>query len=192
MTSTYMDDYATKWKAAQILEHKQNTVIAAASMILANWQRYANVGKQVSIPAYIIGCIHSRESDFDFDTHLANGDPLFDHNGTPIVTTHVPAGIGPFKNWEEGAIAALDGYKQGYHWDICNALENLELYNGAGYRHMGIPSPYIWSYTNQYTNGKYVADGIFSPTAVDEQVGCAAILLALKAHGVDVNDTMLT
>jgi hypothetical protein len=57
----------------------------------------------------------------------------------------------------------------------------LEQYNGLGYASRGLPSPYIWSGTNQYINGKYVADGVFNPDEIDRQLGCAAILKSMMA-----------
>ncbi len=57
----------------------------------------------------------------------------------------------------------------------------LEQYNGLGYANRGIPSPYIWSGTDQYKSGKYVRDGVFDPNAVDTQLGCAGLLLAMMS-----------
>ena len=61
-------------------------------------------------------------------------------------------------------------------WSIGGALTLLEQYNGLGYANRGMPSPYIWASTNQYSHGKYTSDGHFDPHAVDRQIGCAALL----------------
>ncbi|WP_265440892.1 hypothetical protein [Bradyrhizobium sp. SEMIA] len=42
-----------------------------------------------------------------------------------------------------------------------------------------MPSPYVWSGTNQYRAGKYVRDGVYDPGKVDPQLGCAALMIAL-------------
>ncbi|WP_246775232.1 hypothetical protein [Bradyrhizobium diazoefficiens] len=42
-----------------------------------------------------------------------------------------------------------------------------------------MPSPYLWSGTNQYRAGKYVRDGVYDPGKVDPQLGCAALIVAL-------------
>jgi hypothetical protein len=55
----------------------------------------------------------------------------------------------------------------------------LEEYNGLGYASRGRPSPYIWSGTDQYASGKYVRDGVYDPSAVDTQLGCAGLLMAM-------------
>ncbi len=60
-------------------------------------------------------------------------------------------------------------------------LTELEEYNGLGYASRGVPSPYVWSGTDQYKSGKYVRDGVYDPTAVDSQPGCAGLLLAMMA-----------
>ena len=57
-------------------------------------------------------------------------------------------------------------------------LFKLEANNGFGYRRKGINTPYLWSFTNHYRKGKYIADGKYSTEAVSKQVG-AAILLKL-------------
>jgi hypothetical protein len=54
------------------------------------------------------------------------------------------------------------------------------MYNGLGYANKGLPSPYVWAGTDQYTTGKYVADGVFDPNAVDRQLGCAGLLMAMQ------------
>ena len=130
----------------------------------------------------MVGIIHSLEAGGDFTRHLHNGDPL------TARTTHVPAGRPktgkpPF-TWEQSAIDALRG--QGLaawkDWSVPGTLFQLEGYNGFGYRdhHPDVPSPYLWSCSNHYTRGKYVADGRFSPTAVSQQVGAALLLKQLS------------
>jgi hypothetical protein len=57
----------------------------------------------------------------------------------------------------------------------------LERYNGLGYASRGLPSPYIWSGTDQYKSGKYIRDGVYDPNAVDRQLGCAGLLISMAA-----------
>jgi hypothetical protein len=66
-------------------------------------------------------------------------------------------------------------------WSIGGTLTMLEEYNGLGYASRGRPSPYIWSGTDQYVSGKYVRDGVYDPNAVDQQLGCAGLLMAMMA-----------
>lgn len=67
----------------------------------------------------------------------------------------------------------------GFVWTMERVLYESESYNGFGYRNRGVPSAYLWSGTNRYTSGKYVADGKWSATAVDKQMGIAALFRAI-------------
>jgi lysozyme family protein len=53
--------------------------------------------------------------------------------------------------------------------------------NGLGYAVRGVPSAYVWSGTDQYISGKYVADHVYRASAVDVQEGCAPILARMMA-----------
>lgn len=113
--------------------------------------------------------------------HLHNGDPL------NARTVHVPAnrpatGAPPF-TWRESARDAMifRKYAQVGNWDVPRVLYQLELYNGLGYRPRGIPSPYLWCFSNLYSKGKYTADGNFDPNAISKQCGAAVMLKALPA-----------
>lgn len=44
-----------------------------------------------------------------------------------------------------------------------------------------VPSPYIWSGTDQYRSGKYVRDHVYDANVIDVQPGCAGLLLAMAA-----------
>jgi peptidoglycan hydrolase-like protein with peptidoglycan-binding domain len=59
----------------------------------------------------------------------------------------------------------------------------MEAYNGWGYFYRGANSAYVWSWTSQYSSGKFVSDGKWSATAVDQQPGCAAMLRGLIDAG---------
>ena len=56
----------------------------------------------------------------------------------------------------------------------------MKGFNGYGYEdYRGIHSPYIWSGSNHYTAGLYIADSVYSKTAVSQQIGIALILKKL-------------
>ncbi len=140
-------------------------------------QRYQAVERQTGVPWPAIAVVHERESSQDWKASLAQGDPW---NRASI---HVPAGRGPFDSWEAGAIDALvkcpPFLARHKDWSTAGALTALETYNGIGYAARAVPSPYLWSGTNQYRAGKYVRDGLYDPGRVDPQLGCAALLIAL-------------
>jgi lysozyme family protein len=64
-------------------------------------------------------------------------------------------------------------------WSVPHMLFLLEGYNGFGYRRRGVPTPYLWSFSNLYESGKFVLDGKFDPRAVSKQCGAALMLKAV-------------
>lgn len=145
--------------------------------IRANQKRYEGVAAKTGVPWQLIAAIHGLEASYNFNTYLGNGDPL--HK----VSTHVPAGRGPFATWEDGAVDALrfDGLAGRDNWGIPKMLQQAERYNGTGYLkyHPTVKSPYLWSGTNIYSVGKYVADGRWDGNAKSDQTGVAAIFKGL-------------
>jgi lysozyme family protein/peptidoglycan hydrolase-like protein with peptidoglycan-binding domain len=180
------DDYQLLFDSCLIRPERLATVNALAAKIVAGKRRYQRVAEPLGIPWYVVGLIHAMESSLDFSTHLHNGDPL-----TARTTRWPPGrpakGEPPF-TWEDSATDALtnQGLPKWQDWSGPGVLYQLEAYNGWGYRNQKPPSrtPYLWSFSNHYTRGKYVADGKYSPTAVSQQCGAAVILKRLAQMGV--------
>jgi lysozyme family protein len=168
-----------RWTNAKIL--KLGTFNAVARHLAAPEAkaRYRAVEQRTGVPWPFIAVAHERESGQNWAGSLAQGDPWNQ------VSTHVPAGRGPFRSWEEAAVDALVNCApfaaRNRDWSIGGTLTMLEMYNGTGYANRGLPSPYLWAGTDQYRSGKYVRDGVFDPNAVDQQLGCAGLLLAMMA-----------
>lgn len=179
------------WSSCEIDESHNHDVEHCSNFIMDNKDKYLAVASDLHMPFYVIGCLHYRESSFNFDTFLANGDPLF-KDGVGLKTTHVPQGLGPFENWEQAAKASILfrwPHILTMHWDIMNTIQNLTSWNGWGSEMWhDTNSPYVWSFTNKYTSGKYASDGQWDSNLVDAQPGCAAILLSLKAKGIGLNE----
>lgn len=149
------------------------------STIYANILKYKLVESITGAPWKLIAAIHYRESSLSFKGCLHNGDPW------NKVTTHVPKGRGPFESWQAAAVDALMMDKGNFPaiWNIEGQLEFAEKFNGLGYRRTNELSPYIWAYTNHHDEtGKYVADGRYSATAHEDQLGIAAIMLGIDAY----------
>lgn len=143
------------------------------------------------VPWFIIGVIHEREADGPphWDKQLGQGDDLDKRS------VNDPVGRGPFFNhtndppgedaFYRGAIDALSDcppYASKWQdWSIGGSLTLLEEYNGLGYAAMGMPSAYVWSGTNQYVSGKYIADHVYRRNVIDVQEGCAGILFQMMA-----------
>lgn len=172
----FRPDYQGLWNSMEIKQH--SLVDKVAARLRLSRSRYEDVACHFpGLPWEFVAVIHERESGQNWNMSLAQGDPW------NKISTHVPKGRGPFAGWQEAAIDALtlEGYSSGlYHWDLPNLLENLELYNGMGYRKRGLLSPYLWSFTNHYVKGKYASDGKYDPNLVDKQIGCAPLLAVLR------------
>jgi lysozyme family protein len=163
------------WEAATITNPSE--VAAVAKRLVAAKARYQSVEAKTGVPWWLIAAIHQREASQNWNTQLAQGDPL------NRVSTHEPKGMGPYNTWEEGAIAALkhDGLTSVSDWRLEKALHWQEKYNGWGYFYRGIPSSYVWGATSVQRPGKYVADGVWSSSTMDRQIGCAAMLKGMMA-----------
>ncbi len=178
-------EYNTLFKTCQTNPGKDAAVQQIVNAITASQARYENVSSSTGVPWQVIAAIHSMEAGLRFDQHLHNGDPL------SARTVQVPAGRpvsgSPPFTWEASAMDALayDGMTTWSDWTLSGSLYKLEGYNGWGYRSHGINTPYLWSYCQHYTQGKYVADGKWSDTAVSKQCGAALILKALGYAGTD-------
>lgn len=171
--------YKEKFDIMIVDPKKKDQLDLLVARILKNKAKYQEVEGITKVPWYVLGAIHYRESSLNFTRHLHNGDRL------TARTIHVPDGR-PVKGeppftWVESAIDAikLKSWHKVTDWSIDNALGLIEAYNGLGYKNKGLPSPYLWAWTNNYTKGKYVADGKFDPNFVDQQCGTAVLLKSL-------------
>ena len=167
-------------------EHAERTAWHLAMMRRAR-ARYEAVGARVAIPWYFIAAAHGLEASFNFRAHLHNGDfPL--NSRTRQVPSGRPSVWLPPSDWESSAIDAMRllGFAQQSDWSLPRTLYRLEAYNGFGYRRFGVPTPYLWSFSNHYERGKFVADGRWSATARSQQCG-AAVMIKLLADGGDIH-----
>ncbi len=185
-TNSLRDDYQNLFDQCEVRENRAALVNDLVAKIAANRARYQQVGGPMNIPWYFIGIVHNMECSLNFSQHLHNGDPL------TAFTVQVPAhrpkvGHGPPFTWEESATDALglENLQNPQGWSIPATLYKLERYNGFGYhtRNTGINSPYLWSFSNLYTKGKFVKDGVFNASAVSQQCGAAVLLRRLAEQG---------
>jgi lysozyme family protein len=173
------DDIARNWAAMKISPRYLPALDRTAAKLVADKERYLSLEERTGVPALVTMVIAERESGADPRMSLAQGD-RWDR-----ASIHIPKGRGPFKSWEDAAADALhiDGLdKVGReNWTIELALYYQEKYNGFGYRRYDVPSAYIWASTNIYQGGKFIADGKFSRTAWDTQLGVAALMARIIA-----------
>ncbi|MGM5019214.1 hypothetical protein [Tardiphaga sp. 367_B4_N1_1] len=144
---------------------------------MANKSIYRELSALTGVPWFVIAVIHQREASGSFGANIANGQAWSKK------TTIVPIGRGPFTSFKEAALDALKNcapYASKWKdWTPGGTLALLEQYNGLGYYTRGVPSPYIWSGTDQYKSGKYIRDHVYDPKTVDSQLGCAGLILAM-------------
>lgn len=168
---------AARWSAAKLTRKSEFGPVA--KRLVAAKARYRSVESKTGVPWFFIAVAHQRESSQNWNGSLAQGDPW------NKVSTHAPEGRGPFDSWEAAAIDALvkcaPYAARNKDWSVGGLLTMLEQYNGLGYAEKGIPSPYVWSGTDQYIKGKYIRDYVFDVNTVDKQLGCAGLILAMQA-----------
>lgn len=182
LTQSLSAEYLDLFGTMEISQNRFDAVDRIVDKIVANKPLYQAVSRKVNAPWYFIAAIHNMESSLRLDRHLHNGDRL------TARTRHVPAGRpvdgDPPFTWEESAQDALKLRKidRVEDWSLDRTLYELEGYNGWGYRlfHQHVKSPYLWSFSNHYTQGKYIADGTWSNTAVSRQCGAAVIVKRLE------------
>jgi lysozyme family protein len=178
------DEYRALFMTAELRPDREAMAQWHGAALRRARPRYEAVAGQVGVPWYFIGTIHALEASFNFRAHLHNGDfPL------SARTRQVPAGRPlrwlPPSDWESSAIDAmrLMGFAGQSDWSLERTLHRLEAYNGFGYRRLGVPTPYLWSFSDHYDRGKFVADGRWSATARSQQCGAAVMLKLLAGEG---------
>ena len=180
-------EYEKLFAEAKVLDKWKSTVAWYVAKLRTGRAAYDAVAAESGVPWWFIGIVHGMEASFSFTGHLHNGDPLTSR------TVQVPKGRPPVWNppsdWKSSALDALEyeGFLHQADWGLARSLYRFEGFNGYGYHSLGINSPYLWSFSNQWTKGKFVADHKFDPNATSKQCGAAVMLRAL----VDAGDVHL-
>jgi lysozyme family protein len=154
-----------------------------------NAEHYEKLAHQAHVPPELIAALHWREADGQFDRYLHQGDklgrkarneptdiPLFGKDQFDQAAVHA---IGRFGKTRDALGLTEDSN------DMAAMATYAEYYNGLGYYNNGHTNPYVFSGTDQYKGGKYVADHKYDPKAKDQQVGVVALIDALK-HDPDL------
>ena len=178
-------EYRRLFRTDAVRPEREALVRQIADGLAAHKSRYERAGGPIGVPWWFVAIIHSLEASQNFHTHLHNGDPL-SHQ-----TVHVPAGRPPGDppfTWVESARDALtfDGLADVGGWSISRALFRFEGFNGFGYRKstIAIPTPYLWSFSQHYTRGKFASDGVYDPNLVSQQCGAAVLLRTMVDEGI--------
>lgn len=178
-------EYQSLFNKCEIRSERIDDANRIVDRILKNESRYRITQAKTGVPWSVIAVIHSLESNLDFSTHLHNGDPLT--SKTTNVPEGRPPGNPPF-TWEDSAADALqfDGLTIWQDWSIPGVLFRLEKFNGMGYRKRSILTPYLWSFSNHYSKGKFVGDNRFDENTVSQQCGAAVLLKTMLKREIDL------
>jgi len=195
LTNALRAKYQILFDTCSVRPERVAEVEAMAKFIATNRASYDTVSARTDVPWFFIGTLHCMECDPPrFKKHLHNGDPL----GARTVQEPVgrPKVWNPPNDWETSAEDALrsEGFAHVSDWSLPAILYRMERFNGFGYRNLPVPieTPYLWSFSQHYTRGKFVKDKVFSPAAVSQQCGAAVILRRLAERGTvtfDSNNT---
>jgi len=149
--------------------------------IFKNLELYKDASRECesslhTIPWQVIAVIHLMEAGGNTKRQILNGE-YWNRR-----TIYVPKGHGPWDSFEESCVTAFRlNNKVPPIWSVANTLYFLESHNGFGYRkYHKTNSPYLWSFSNHYVKGKYVADGRYDANVISKQPGVAVLLKALE------------
>src|SRR5258705_13854553 len=93
---------AARWSAMRVTGNVP-TIDAVARRLIGPRARvrYKAAEERTGVPWWFIAVVHEREASQSWAANIAQGDPW------NRVSTHVPAGRGPFTSWEDAAFDAL-------------------------------------------------------------------------------------
>ncbi len=178
------EEYAAYFASASLRAQHGASAAWHLTMMRQSRQRYERVGQRAGVPWHVIAAIHGLEASFNFRAHYHNGDFPLSSRTRQVPANRPPVWMPP-SDWDSSAIDALRllGFTGATDWSLPRTLYRLEAYNGFGYRRIGRVSPYLWSFSNHFERGKFVADGRFDPRARSQQCGAGVMLKLLADAG---------
>lgn len=153
------------------------------------FSRHQELEARTKVPAIFSAVLFEREASSNFSLSFGQGDPW------NRVSTHVPRGH-KFTSW----LASAEFYTGTHGLNVFSAPLSMaylcwkgEAWNGFGPRAHGRPTGYLWAGTNQYDppggpGGKYVSDGVWSPTTVDQQLGVVPMMARMLELRPELDD----
>lgn len=182
---TVKAEYAQLFATCKVRDQHRSTVQYYVGKLedANNRRRWYEVAREACCPWYFVAIIHALECSYNFGTHLHNGDPL--KARTVLIPSGRPEKWLPPSDWESSALDALriKSYHDQQDWSVERTCYRWEAYNGWRSRRNGINTPYLWSFSQHYSKGKFVADNVWDPNAVSKQAGCAVLLRVLVDKG---------
>ena len=183
LTPQAREQYQHLFDTCEVRPERKTEVDQITNRLIQHKDRYQTLEALTDVPWYIIAVIHNMEASGKFNGHLHNGDPLT-HRTVQVPPGRPPSGNPPF-TFEESGVDAMrfDKMDQVEEWTLPGALFRLEGFNGFGYRPLGINSPYLWSFSNHYSKGKFNKDGHFDSQLISKQCGVALLLRQMMNQG---------
>jgi lysozyme family protein len=169
-------DYNARWRAMVVRPERLAAADEVARRMASREARYRAITDPLGVPWYWLAAVHELEHSGRFTTSMVVTDPIDVRPGQPIPDATITDA-----QWDDTARALLRARALPLWrgWDVPGLMYQWERYNGMGYRPLNVPSPYLWSFSNQYTAGKFIRAGVFSPTTVSAQPGTAVLLRRL-------------
>ena len=174
-------EYAALLAVMTVSDGRRQALTRRAAKILDLAQQHASewteVEERTGVPRLWGIAGFERESSSDYACSPAQGDRWDE------ISRNVPRGLGPYRCWGDACVAAygidhLDAVgKSGWTWT--RACYEGELFNGFGPRAHGRRTGYLWSWSNIYDGGKYVADNDWHPGEWDQQCGIVPMMAEL-------------
>lgn len=186
-----------RWAAMHIRADRLPAFNATARRLCAPdaKARYVGVEDRLQVlgfhvPWWFVAVVSEREYGGPprWDRQLGQGDPLNE------VSYNDPAGRGPFLSHQTDTTPGNDAWTRccldalidcaphaakWLDWSPGGTMTIWEEYNGLGYAGKGVPSAYVWSGSDQYVSGKYIADHVYRAGVKDVQEGCAPLLACM-------------
>lgn len=152
---------------------------------------YSNLEAKTGVERWAISGLHYREASLSMLGCLHNGDRVIgpDAMARNLKTTHVPAGLGPWPDFESSAVDAILRELKSKGWKaapigVADTTAFTERYNGLGPRNHGIDSGYNWGGTSEEDLGGYSNDGVWDARRVETRIGVVAIMKEMQRREV--------
>lgn len=183
------EDYDTRWRAMIVLPDRMAAADAIARRMASREARYRAVTDPMGAPWYWLAAVHELEHSGRFTTSMIVTDPIDVPPGEPIPDSNISDA-----QWDDTArdllrsrgLSSLRSSTSWTDWSLAGLAYQWERFSGFGYRSHDVPTPYLWSFSNQYTTGKFIRAGVFSPTTTSQQAGALVLLRRLIDLGAVV------
>ncbi|MBI2283325.1 MAG: hypothetical protein HYU71_06430 [Bacteroidetes bacterium] len=188
-----LEAYQESWNNMVIREVMRPQIVNCAKQIAKYRRNFELAVNGTKVPWQFAGIIYFREDGLQFKGHPHNGDSLRRRTvnvpaGRPVASPKYADGYSFMESFAD--LIALKRWDKVPVWNMPSLLYYFESNNGFGYRrlHNPIMTPYLWSGTNYYTSGKFIADGHYDQQTVDKQVGAAPLLRYLTDKTLGIID----